>query len=119
MELEQLKQLVITKLDEMKAQDIKVVDVRGRSSFTDLMVIATGNSARHVKSLAHTVFSGAKDAGITPLGMEGEQQSDWVLVDLDDIIVHVMLASVRDYYNLEKLWETGPLPMPSTRIGMA
>ncbi len=118
MELEQLQALVIEKLEDMKAQDIKVVDVRGKSSVTDLMVIATGNSTRHVKSLAQTVALAAKEAGATPLGVEGEQQGEWVLVDLNDIILHVMLASVRDFYSLEKLWEAGQ-GIPQTRVGAA
>lgn len=118
MELEQLQQLVIEKLDDMKAQDIKVIDVRGKSSITDLMIIATGNSTRHVKSLAQTVELAAKEAGVKPLGMEGEQQGDWVLLDLNDIILHVMLANVRDFYNLEKLWEAGQ-SLPQARVGAA
>ena len=118
MELEQLQQLVIDKLDEMKAQDIKVIDVRGKSSITDLMIIATGNSTRHVKSLAQTVELAAKEAGVKPLGMEGEQQGDWVLLDLNDVILHVMLANVRDFYNLEKLWEAGQ-SVPQARVGAA
>lgn len=118
MELEQLQQLVIDKLDEMKAQDIKVIDVRGKSSITDLMIIATGNSTRHVKSLAQTVELAAKEAGVKPLGMEGEQQGDWVLLDLNDIVLHVMLANVRDFYNLEKLWEAGQA-LPQARVGAA
>ena len=118
MELEQLQQLVIEKLDDMKAQDIKVIDVRGKSSITDLMIIATGNSTRHVKSLAQTVELAAKESGVKPLGMEGEQQGDWVLLDLNDVILHVMLANVRDFYNLEKLWEAGQ-SLPQARVGAA
>ena len=118
MELEQLQQLVIEKLDDMKAQDIKVIDVRGKSSITDLMIIATGNSTRHVKSLAQTVELAAKEAGVKPLGREGEQQGDWVLLDLNDVILHVMLANVRDFYNLEKLWEAGQ-SLPQARVGAA
>lgn len=117
MELETLKQLVVTTLDDMKGQDIKTIDVRGKSSITDMMVIVTGNSNRHVKSLADAVELAVKAAGVQPLGIEGDAQSDWVLLDLNDIILHVMLASTRDYYNLEKLWEMGE-GLPQFRPGM-
>lgn len=110
MELEQLKELVIEKLEDMKAQDISIIDVRGKSSVTELMVIATGNSNRHVKSLAQSVEVAAKENGVKPLGTEGETESEWVLVDLNDIVLHVMLPHVRDFYNLEKLWETSEAP---------
>ncbi|QQZ30415.1 ribosome silencing factor [Thiothrix subterranea] len=117
MELETLKQLVVTTLDDMKGQDIKTIDVRGKSSITDMMVIVTGNSNRHVKSLADAVELAVKEAGVQPLGIEGDAQSDWVLLDLNDIILHVMLASTRDYYNLEKLWEVGE-GLPQSRPSM-
>ena len=116
MELETLKQLVVQTLDDMKGQDIKTIDVRGKSAITDMMVIVTGNSNRHVKSLADSVELAVKQAGVQPLGIEGDNQSDWVLLDLNDIILHVMLASTRDYYNLEKLWEVGE-GLPQFRPG--
>lgn len=117
MELETLKQLVVKTLDDMKGQDIKTIDVRGKSSITDMLIIVTGNSNRHVKSLADAVELAVKQAGHQPLGVEGDAESDWVLLDLNDIILHVMLASTRDYYNLEKLWEVGE-NLPQSRPTM-
>ena len=104
MQLARLKKLIVSALEDLKAIDIKVMDVRGKSSFTDLMVIASGTSNRHVKSIADNVVVEAKAAGIKPLGMEGQREGEWVLVDLADAVVHVMQPSVRDFYNLEKLW---------------
>ena len=104
MQHEDLRKIVVDALEELKAQDIKVLDVRGVASFTDLMVVASGTSTRHVKSVADKVIEKAGQAGIKPLGVEGEREAEWVLVDLNDIIVHVMLPQTRDFYNLEKLW---------------
>lgn len=104
MQLEDLRTIVIGALEELKAQDIKVLDVRGVASFTDLMIVASGTSTRHVKSVADKVIEKAGQVGIKPLGVEGEREAEWVLVDLNDIIVHVMLPQTRDFYNLEKLW---------------
>ena len=84
--------------------DVAVLDVAGLSSFTDVMVIASGTSDRHVKSLADHVVEQAKEAGERPLGVEGDQGGEWVLVDLGDVVVHVMRPDIRDFYNLEKLW---------------
>ncbi|MDH5435907.1 MAG: ribosome silencing factor [Gammaproteobacteria bacterium] len=111
MKTEELKKLVLDALEDMKALDVITLDVRDISSMTDIMVIATGTSNTHTKSVASYVFDKAKAAGMKPLGMEGEDQGEWVLVDLGDIVVHVMKHDVRDFYNLEKLWsmseETG------------
>ncbi|MCG5515681.1 MULTISPECIES: ribosome silencing factor [Ectothiorhodospira] len=112
MQTETLTQIVTHALEDMKAQDLKVIDVRGKTSITDTMVIATGSSNRHVKSLAENVLRKTKEAGVMPLGSEGEQDAEWVLVDLNDVVVHVMLPQVRDFYNLEKLWLTDEQARP-------
>ncbi|MFC5740637.1 ribosome silencing factor [Dyella tabacisoli] len=102
-----LRQLVLDALDELKAKDIREIDVRGKTSIADLLVIASGTSARHVKSIADEVVKFAKKAGVMPLGVEGEVEGEWVLVDLGDIIVHVMLPRIREFYGLERLWTVG------------
>lgn len=104
MNLDEIQKLAVTSLDDMKAQDVTVLDVKGKSSMTDVMIIATGNSTRHVKSIAGNLIKTFKDADNQPLGSEGEENGEWVLVDLDDVVVHVMQRDVRDFYNLEKLW---------------
>jgi ribosome-associated protein len=104
MQSESLVDLVTQALEDMKGQQIRVLDVRGKTPLTDFMVIASGTSNRHVKALADTVAIKAKESGVQPLGIEGEEGQEWVLVDLNDVIVHVMLPKVRDFYNLEKLW---------------
>ncbi len=103
---EQLQDLVINALEDFKALDIQQIDVSGQSPLTDLFVIASGSSLRHIKSMAENLIVKAKEAGCQPLGVEGDRQSEWVLVDLNDIIVHLMLPQTRAFYNLEKLWET-------------
>ncbi len=104
MQCHDLSKLVQTALDDLKGIDILEIDVRGKTSIADLMIIATGTSIRHVRSLADSVRSRCKEAGQAPLGVEGDGQSDWVLVDLGDIIVHVMTDEKREFYALEKLW---------------
>ena len=104
MQLEVLQQLIVNALEEVKAQDIRVLDVRGMASFTDLMVVASGASTRQVKALADKVIEKCMAVGVRPLGVEGEREAEWVLVDLADVVVHVMLPQTRDFYNLEKLW---------------
>ena len=102
-----LKDAVTTALDDMKAVNVRVLDVRGLTDIADTMVIASGNSDRHVRSIAERVVEKAKAAGFRPLGTEGERDGEWVLVDLQDLIVHVMLPRVREFYGLERLWEGG------------
>lgn len=102
-----LRKSVIDALEELKAKDIREIDVRGKTSIADLLVIASGTSARHVKSIADEVTRFAKKAGVVPLGVEGEQEGEWVLVDLGDVIVHVMLPRIREFYGLERLWTVG------------
>ncbi len=104
MKTEELKTLVVAALEDLKGVDIKVLDVQGKTSVTDIMVIAAGTSTRQVKALAYNVVEKVKEHGVRPLGVEGQQESGWVLVDLGDVVVHVMLPEVRDFYNLEKLW---------------
>ncbi|MFO8005891.1 ribosome silencing factor [Thioalkalivibrio sp.] len=104
MQSEDLVELVTRALEDMKGQQIRVLDVRGKTPLADFMVIASGTSNRHVKSLADSVAIKAKESGVQPLGIEGQDGQEWVLVDLNDVIVHVMLPKVRDFYNLEKLW---------------
>ena len=89
----------------MKAVNVTVLDVRNLTDMTDNMVIASGNSDRHVRSIADNVLMAAKKAGYRPMGIEGERDGEWALVDLHDVIVHVMLPRVREFYRLENLWD--------------
>ena len=97
-------------VEELKAKDVVEIDVQGKSSVTDFMVIASGTSTRHVKSIADEVVKFAKKLDVMPLGVEGEREAEWVLVDLGDVIVHVMLPRVREFYALERLWTVGDQP---------
>ena len=101
----QLRQLVVSTLEDLKAIDIQDLDVSGISPLTDYFVIASGNSTRHVKAMGEKLAVLAKQSGIPPLGIEGQRQGEWVLLDLNDVIVHLMLPQTRAFYNLEKLWE--------------
>jgi ribosome-associated protein len=100
-----LKTVVIDALADMKALEVKVLDVRGLTDVADFMVIASGTSDRHVRSVAQRVVERTKEAGFRPHGVEGQQDGDWVLIDLNAMIVHVMLPRVREFYGLEKLWD--------------
>lgn len=104
MEQQQLKQFVIDKIDDMKGRDIIELDVKDKSSITDTLVICSGNSKRHVISIAENVVVEAKNAGNPALSVEGKETGEWVLVDLGDVILHVMQDETRDFYQLEKLW---------------
>lgn len=108
MNSEKLADLVIDALDDVKAKDIVKLDVRNMTTVTDYMVVASGTSNRHVKALVDNVAEKAKQAGCRPVGIEGEDGGEWVLLDLQDALVHVMLPKVREFYNLEKLWSIVP-----------
>ncbi len=100
----ELQQFVIDKLEDSKAQDIVSIDVRGKSSITDCMVICTGTSTRHLMSVADNLVDDCRKAGFMPLGVEGQGISDWIVVDLGEIMIHVMQEDSRRMYELEKLW---------------
>jgi ribosome-associated protein len=100
-----LSQVVAGALDDLKADAINVLDVRHLTTVTDTMVVASGRSDRHVRAIAGAVVEQCKKAGFRPIGVEGERSGEWVLVDLGDLVVHVMLPRVREFYNLEKLWD--------------
>jgi ribosome-associated protein len=108
MNSEQLCTLVVDALDDIKAKDITTLDVRDMTTVTDYMIVASGTSNRHVQALAENVAEKAREAGHKPIGVEGEEGGEWVLLDLQDALVHVMLPKVREFYNLEKLWSLGP-----------
>ena len=91
-------------LADMKAEAVQIIDVREKTAITDAMAFATGNSRRHVRSIANEVVDASSAAGFKPLGIEGLETSEWVLVDLGDIVVHIMLEDVRDFYRLERIW---------------
>ena len=104
---DRLLDIVLAALDDMKGVDVRVIDVRELTTITDRMVIVSGTSTRHVKALADNVALQAKQNGYQPLGVEGENAAEWVLVDLADVVVHIMMPEIRDFYALEKLWSVG------------
>ncbi len=104
MQSNELVKLVETELDLRKAHNIVTLDVRDKTSITDYMIIVTATSSRHAKSLCDYVIEKTKENGVPPLGVEGEQGSDWILLDLGDVILHVMTGQAREFYQLEKLW---------------
>ncbi|SHK72607.1 ribosome-associated protein [Marinobacter antarcticus] len=108
MQAEQLKDLIVHALEDVKAQDISVIDVRDRTSVTDYMVLASGTSNRHVRSLADSVATDAKEQGVRVGNVEGGGGSDWILVDMGDVVVHVMMPATREFYDLERFWRDAP-----------
>jgi ribosome silencing factor RsfS/YbeB/iojap len=109
-----LLRVVNAALDDMKAVNVKVIDVRHLTDITDIVVVASGNSDRHVKAIADRVVQFAKQSDFRPMGVEGAREGEWVLVDLTDVVVHVMLPRVREFYGLENLWEDAT-PADSTK----
>jgi ribosome-associated protein len=113
-----LERLVLAALDEMKAVNIKLLDVRELTDIADAMIVASGTSDRHVRAIAQRVVEKAREAGQRPLGIEGEREGEWVLVDLQDVLLHVMLPRVREFYSIEQLWEA-PQAKPRRASGSA
>jgi len=104
MKVDALKKLAVESLEDLKAEDVLVLDVKNKTSVTDWIIVATGTSSRHVKSIANNLLSTMKDARHRALGCEGQEDGEWVLVDLGDVIVHVMQQQAREFYDLESLW---------------
>lgn len=104
MQVETLKQVVVDALEEIKARDIVILDVKKLTALFDYMIVASAESSRQTKALARNVHDKVKTTGAVVIGVEGEQSGEWVLVDLGDIVVHIMQPAVREYYNLEQLW---------------
>ncbi len=105
MTVDELRKLVLKALDDLKAENIVELDVRDKTDVMDYIIVASGNSKLHVKAIANNVVMDAKKAGIQPMGVEGESEGEWMLVDLNDVVVHVMQPQVRDFYDLESLWQ--------------
>ena len=106
-EADELLAITLAALEDMKAVDVRIIDVRDLTTITDVMVIAGGTSTRHVKAIADNVALEAKRHGVTALGVEGDKGAEWILVDLADVVVHVMMPEIRAFYALEKLWSVG------------
>ena len=107
MHSEELLDLAQTSLEDLKAKDVRVFDVRNMTSVTDYLLVASGTSDRHVRSLSDKLIQNVKEAGQPPLGVEGQDAGEWVLIDLNDVVVHVMQPRTREFYKLEDLWTLG------------
>jgi ribosome-associated protein len=101
--------MILSRLADMKAEATVTIDLRGKSAFSDYMIVTSGRANRHVRAIAENVAKGLKETGIKPVHIEGLPNCDWVLIDSGDVIVHVFRPEVREFYNLEKLWTQGPL----------
>jgi ribosome-associated protein len=117
MNSDKLANLIVDALEDVKAQDIVKLNVKKMTTVTDYMIVASGTSRRHVQALVDNVAEKAKAAGHRPIGMEGEEGGEWVLLDLEDALVHVMLPKVREFYNLEKLWSLEPATSAAAKDG--
>ena len=102
---EHLRRLVLRCLDDMKARDVLDLDVRDRTTITDRFIIATGTSSRHAQAVSDRIVESAREHGVRPLGIEGRDAADWILIDLGDVVVHVMQDAARKFYDLEELWQ--------------
>ncbi len=112
-----LSEVVVNALEDLKANNVVVMDVSDKSDVMDTMILASGTSSRHVKSLAQNVVDEAKKQGFRTLGVEGTESAEWVLVDFGEIVVHVMLPATRDFYDLEKLWSVAPASRTAKKAG--
>jgi ribosome-associated protein len=107
---EQTLKLILSRLDDMKAEETVTIDLRGKSAFSDYMIVTSGRANRHVGAIAENVAKGLKENGIKGIHIEGLPNCDWVLIDSGDVIVHVFRPEVREFYNLERMWTQSPAP---------
>lgn len=110
-----IRSIIVSSLDEDKAEDIVTIDLSGKCSFADSMVVCTGRSQRHVGALANKLQDKLKSFGVAPFSIEGTELCDWVLMDVGDVVVHIFRPEVRGYYNLEKMWA---VPMPVQELAL-
>lgn len=110
LDVDTLSRLILMSLEDDKAEEILAIDIRGKSSFADMLVVASGRSARHVGALADHLMRKLKEAGVKEVAVEGLPTCDWVLVDAGDIVVHLFRPEVRTFYNIEKIWTGGASP---------